>query len=218
MAETFESLDFIFAGLREYKGSFLMVVIPIREGEAQNPLHYKGKPKRRWAIGGVYQGAEFGDRSAKGLDSASYKERWNDNSAIIGWQALNDRAEAAVRCLKDEADARKRNAIEEAMLPYGLNTLPFNGGGTLPAWKPLRMPSLGLSELQSERPSKNSGRPYVRNLRPLLCGFFVSVLETWCAGILGNNLNAAEPEYALQHHPSPISGQLSEGEHPFAKR
>lgn len=117
MAETFESLDFIFAGLREYKGSFLMVVIPIREGEAQNPLHYKGKPKRRWAIGGVYQGAEFGDRSAKGLDSASYKERWNDNSAIIGWQALNDRAEAAVRCLKDEADARKRNAIEEAMLP-----------------------------------------------------------------------------------------------------
>lgn len=117
MADHFEPLDFIYGGLREHKGSFVMVIIPLRKGKPQRAFVFKGKPKRRLAIGGVYQGSEFSDDAVRGLDSASYKAQWEDDSSIMEWQALHDDAQATVRCLKEEADARKRNLIEEAMLP-----------------------------------------------------------------------------------------------------
>lgn len=117
MAEEFESLDFVFCGWREIKGRLYMAVVPLRDGEMQEASYFSTKGKRRWVIGGVYTGAEFGEASAKGLDQTCYVRKWEDQGAIIQWQAISDKAESIVRGLKVEADARKRNEIEAAMLP-----------------------------------------------------------------------------------------------------
>lgn len=117
MAEEFEALDFVFCGWRESGGRLLMAVAPLRDGSMQETSYFTTKGKRRWVIGGIYTGAEFGESSAKGLDQARYSSKWEDRGVIIQWQAVSDKAESIVRGQKVEADARKRNEIEAAMLP-----------------------------------------------------------------------------------------------------
>lgn len=116
MAEKFEALNFVFGGYRESKGRLYMAVAPLRDGEMLRTAHYPGKSKRRWVIGGIYSGAEFSDSSVKGLEQTRYEEKWSDTGLIIEWQALSEQAEATIRCLKVETDARKRNEIEASML------------------------------------------------------------------------------------------------------
>lgn len=117
MAEELESLDFVFCGWRESRGRLLMAVTPLRDGVMQETSYFSTKSKRRWVIGGIYTGAEFGESSARGLDQARYTSKWEDQGDIIQWQAVSDKAESIVRGQKVEADARKRNEIEAVMLP-----------------------------------------------------------------------------------------------------
>lgn len=117
MTKELKAQDFVFTGWREHKGRLYLAVTPIQDGELLNTGHYSTKGKRRWVVGGVYTGAMFSSDTAKGLEQARYDRMWDDKGAIIHWQAVSDEAEATVRSVKVETDARKRNEIEAAMLP-----------------------------------------------------------------------------------------------------
>lgn len=61
--------------------------------------------------------ASFSDNGAKGLDDAHYVKAWEVQGDKIEWQAKSEQAEALARSEKLEADDRKRNELEELMLP-----------------------------------------------------------------------------------------------------
>lgn len=118
MSDLYEPLEFVFCGFRKGDAGLFISVATLRDGVLVREMYFsKAKSKRRWVVGGIYSGASFSDSGAKGLDDARYVKAWEVQGAQIEWQAKSEQAEALARSEKLEADDRKRNELEEVMLP-----------------------------------------------------------------------------------------------------
>ena len=116
--DTFEPLEFAYCGQRILTGGRLGICIaPIRDGQLQEASLYSHAGKVRWAVGGIYAGAEFSATSVRGLKNARFVRSWTDKEALIDWQSRNDQAESSIRTKKLETDARRMNELEAVMLP-----------------------------------------------------------------------------------------------------
>jgi hypothetical protein len=118
MSDLYEPLEFVFCGFRKGDAGLFISVATLRDGVLGREMYFsKGKSKRRWVVGGIYSGASFSDNGAKVLDDAHYVKAWEVQGDKIEWQAKSEQAEALARSEKLEADDRKRNELEELMLP-----------------------------------------------------------------------------------------------------
>lgn len=112
------ALDFVYCGKRLLTdGKYGISIMTINDGLLGREALYDYSNKRNYVIGGVYQGASFSEGGAKGLDGASYLNRWDDKSLIVLWTAKNDEAEINFKRNKLEKDAKKVHIIEEMLLP-----------------------------------------------------------------------------------------------------
>lgn len=75
----------------------------------------------RFAVGGVYEGAELttsNDSSTiRGHATSKWVAQWPDLQDRIEWRAHEDAAEDAERNARFEADQRKTSEVEEILLP-----------------------------------------------------------------------------------------------------
>ena len=116
--EEFVAKDFVHCGLRFGNGEMFVALCPIGEdGTIEEEANYNFNKKRDRAIGLVYTGAIFSKDSVKGLDAATYKDRFNDQEKIIGWRALSDDARVKEKQFKMLKDEKKMNQFDEILLP-----------------------------------------------------------------------------------------------------
>lgn len=132
--QVFLPFDFVYAGRRALQGDKPGAeIIRIVEGRLANSLMFEAKVLKGRVIGGVYRGALFSNGIARGLGTATFVERWKDQSQCIDWRARDEAFEADQRLLKLEADAKKMNEIEVMVLPlrklYASYTRRYDNAG-----------------------------------------------------------------------------------------
>lgn len=109
--------DFIFCGWRLHKTQLIAEIAVFNDEGIERTYHFKMRPHRKPAIGGVYTGAEFSESQARGLEQSLFSRMWEDQRQIIEWTALSEHAETVVRSMRNEANARKQHEIEDTLLP-----------------------------------------------------------------------------------------------------
>lgn len=114
--------DFVFAGARLLKGDEIgYAVCVLVNGVASETERLFKEPKLKTAlIGGIYTGADFSERQARGLGAARWTSMYDAADARerkIAWRAEHDSAMTFMRTKKLMADAKKVSEIDEAMEP-----------------------------------------------------------------------------------------------------
>lgn len=116
----FKPRDFVFLGRRIMAdGSVSVAIAVINEDGTLGPqAHYDdGKDWKGRAVGAVYTGALFSEKSVKGCTKAVYTRRWPSTLDLVEWQSRHHAADAHERTQKLEKDARKTDEVEALLLP-----------------------------------------------------------------------------------------------------
>ena len=117
--EIFEPADYVYIGKRQLRdgklGHFIMRINSV--GELDKESGYRDLKRFHPVIGGVYTGAVFSEKHAKGIETAKYDRQWPDPMKRLEWGALDRVAETAIKKKRIEADARRMNEMDSILLP-----------------------------------------------------------------------------------------------------
>lgn len=117
--DDFQPADYVYIGKRQLRdgklGHFIMRLMP--DGELGKESGYRDLKKFRPVIGGIYTGAIFTETHSKGIETAQFKGRWQDQIKLLEWQALDRVAETEMKRKRIEADARRTNEMDNILLP-----------------------------------------------------------------------------------------------------
>lgn len=111
--------DFIYAGRRILSsGKIGHCVIPLDDAsEHMSEKIYDLGAKYRAVIGGVYQGAAFGETKSYGIAIAKLDRVLHDLPERIDWLAEDRQVDIELAARRLASDAKRRNEIDDAMLP-----------------------------------------------------------------------------------------------------
>lgn len=111
--------DFVYGGRRllvgDKVGAAIFVVGEL--GALGEALLFDAKSFKHHAIGGVYRGATFSEKSIHGIGNAKYVEMWQGQAQRIDWRSRDEAVESELRLLKMVKDTKKVHEIEAILLP-----------------------------------------------------------------------------------------------------
>lgn len=120
MTDEFTPRDFVYAGARTLSDRTLGAAIHFidSDGKLGSQMLFAAKSCRGRVIGTIYRGASFGGDQVQNLSRAIWAGRLDDDRPeLIDWEAKDKAAKVDDRTRRLEKDAKKRSAIEDALLP-----------------------------------------------------------------------------------------------------